>query len=147
MSRNSPGPRMSCRFRLARSSVGSDLSSRAAISRAASFKAVRAVSLGCRRLPVRERLFRRCLVRTFSINDVSEQCSCAAAFSAAPFRLESIRSVICAVFLWRITETVCCVAEINAAACKFVRHFRTGPVRGTCFKFVPNAAQIYVNAR
>jgi hypothetical protein len=102
MSRNSLGPRTSCRFRLSRSSAGSDMSSRTSISRAASFKAVRAASVGGRRRLLRWRLFRRCLAKAFSISEVSERRSWAAAFSAASFRLASIRNVICAVFLWRI---------------------------------------------
>ena len=104
MSRNSVGPRIS--FRLSRSSAGSDLSSsKASISRAASFKAVRAASLdGGRRLD-RRRLFRRCLAKTFSINEVSERRSRATAFPAASFGFGSILKVICAVFFWRMIPT------------------------------------------
>jgi hypothetical protein len=108
MSRNSVGPRIRCRFRLSRSSAGSDLSSsKASISRAASFKAVRAASLDGGRRLVRRRLFRRCLAKTFSINEVSERRSRAAAFPAASFRL------------------------INATAVQFVRSFRISSVPGT----------------
>jgi hypothetical protein len=107
MSRNSVGPRIRCRFRLSRSSAGSDLSSsKASISRAASFKAVRAASLDGGRRLVRRRLFRRCLAKTFSINEVSERRSRAAAFPAASFRLGSILKVICAVFFWRMIPTL-----------------------------------------
>ena len=107
MSRNSVGPRIRCRFRLSRSSAGSDLSSsKASISRAASFKAVRAASLDGGRRLVRRRLFRRCLAKTFSINEVSERRSRAAAFPAASFRLGSILKVICAVFFWPMIPTL-----------------------------------------
>jgi hypothetical protein len=107
MSRNSVGPRIRCRVRLSRSSAGSDLSSsKASISRAASFKAVRAASLDGGRRLVRRRLFRRCLAKTFSINEVSERRSRAAAFPAASFRLGSILKVICAVFFWRMIPTL-----------------------------------------
>ena len=99
-------PRIRCRIRLSRSSAGSDLSSsKASISRAASFKAVRAASLdGGRRLD-RRRLFRRCLAKTFSINEVSERRSRATAFPAASFGFGSILKVICAVFFWRMIPT------------------------------------------
>ena len=107
MSRNSVGPRIRCRFRLSRSSAGSDLlSSKASIWGAASFKAVRAASLDGGRRLVRRRLFRRCLAKTFSINEVSERRSRAAAFPAASFRLGSILKVICAVFFWRMIPTL-----------------------------------------
>ena len=132
MSRNSVGPRIRCRFRLSRSSAGSDLSSsKASISRAASFKAVRAASLDGGRLLVRRRLFRRCLAKTFSINEVSERRSRAAAFPAASFRLGSILKVICAVFFWPMIRTLLASQNETLLQSNLFAHSEFSSVPGT----------------